>query len=110
MAGRDGKLTFRGKPSGPVDLVVTAQPERPSGRAFADGRDLGADMVLAGMALAFVKYSRDYSDLEAAAIHPKAMPVLLLDEAAAEQWLTGSDAEALLLQRPAPVDALVLLE
>ena len=26
----------------------------------ADGRDLGADMVRAGMAWAFVRYSRDY--------------------------------------------------
>ena len=33
----------------------------------ADGRDLGADMVSAGMALAFVRYSRDYAELEAAA-------------------------------------------
>ena len=33
----------------------------------ADGRDLGADMVAAGMALAFVRYSRDYVEQEAAA-------------------------------------------
>ena len=33
----------------------------------ADGRDLGADMVSAGMALAFIRYSRDYVELEAAA-------------------------------------------
>jgi endonuclease YncB( thermonuclease family) len=33
----------------------------------ADGRDLGADMVRAGMAWAFVRYSRDYVDQEAEA-------------------------------------------
>lgn len=33
----------------------------------ADGRDLGADMVRAGMALAFVRYSRDYVEQEKAA-------------------------------------------
>ena len=33
----------------------------------ADGRDLGAAMVSAGMALAFVRYSRDYVEQEAAA-------------------------------------------
>lgn len=33
----------------------------------ADGRDLGADMVSAGMALAFVRYSRDYVEQEKAA-------------------------------------------
>ena len=30
----------------------------------ANGRDIGADMVLAGMAWAFVRYSRDYVTLE----------------------------------------------
>jgi putative SOS response-associated peptidase YedK len=44
-----------------------------------------------------------------APIHQKAMPVLLLDKAAVEQWLTGSDAEALELQRPAPEDAVLLV-
>jgi putative SOS response-associated peptidase YedK len=44
-----------------------------------------------------------------APIHPKAMPVLLLDKAAVEQWLTGSSEEALALQRPAADDALELL-
>jgi putative SOS response-associated peptidase YedK len=44
-----------------------------------------------------------------APIHPKAMPVLLLDEAAVEQWLTGSSEEALALQKPAPDDAIELL-
>jgi len=44
-----------------------------------------------------------------APIHPKAMPVLLLDQAAVEQWLTGSEAEALALQQPANDDAIELL-
>ena len=39
---------------------------------------------------------------EVAPIHPKAMPVLLLDEAARETWLNGTMDEALALQRPAP--------
>jgi putative SOS response-associated peptidase YedK len=34
-------------------------------------------------------------------IHPKAMPVLLLDQAARETWLRGSVEQALALQRPA---------
>jgi putative SOS response-associated peptidase YedK len=38
-------------------------------------------------------------------VHPKAMPVLLLDEAVREVWLTGSIDEALALQRPAAEDA-----
>lgn len=33
----------------------------------ADGRELGADMVAAGMALAFIRYSRDYVEHEATA-------------------------------------------
>ena len=37
-----------------------------------------------------------------APVHPKAMPVLLLDEAARETWLTGPVEAALALQRPAP--------
>jgi putative SOS response-associated peptidase YedK len=40
-----------------------------------------------------------------APIHPKAMPVLLLDQAARETWMTGSIDEALALQRPAAEDA-----
>lgn len=40
-----------------------------------------------------------------APIHPKAMPVLLLDKAARETWMTGSLEEALALQRPAPENA-----
>ena len=38
-------------------------------------------------------------------VHPVAMPVLLLDKAARETWLTGSVDAALALQRPAPDDA-----
>ena len=45
-----------------------------------------------------------------APIHSKAMPMLLLDKAAIEQWLTGSDPEALELQRPAPDEAIMLIE
>jgi len=37
-----------------------------------------------------------------APIHPKAMPVFLLYEAARETWLNGTMDEALALQRPAP--------
>jgi len=40
------------------------------------------------------------------AIHPKAMPVLLLDEIARETWMRGTAEEALALQRPATVEAL----
>jgi putative SOS response-associated peptidase YedK len=39
---------------------------------------------------------------EVAPIHPKAMPVLLLNEEARETWLNGTADEALRLQRPAP--------
>jgi len=39
---------------------------------------------------------------EVAPVHPKAMPVLLLDQAARETWLTGTIDEALAVQRPAP--------
>ena len=41
-----------------------------------------------------------------APVHPKAMPVLLLDEADRETWLTGSVDAALALQRPAADDVL----
>ena len=41
-----------------------------------------------------------------APVHPKAMPVLLLNEAARETWLAGSAAAALALQRPAANGAL----
>ena len=39
-------------------------------------------------------------------VHEKAMPVILTSEDARETWLTGSTADALALQRPAPDDAL----
>jgi putative SOS response-associated peptidase YedK len=44
-----------------------------------------------------------------APIHPKAMPVLLLDNDAIERWLTAANDDALALQKPAPDGALVLL-
>jgi putative SOS response-associated peptidase YedK len=43
---------------------------------------------------------------QVAPIHPKAMPVILADEAARETWINESMEEALALQRPAPDDAL----
>lgn len=42
-------------------------------------------------------------------IHAKAMPVLLIGQEAIEQWLEGTTAEALELQKPAPDDAVELL-
>ncbi len=39
---------------------------------------------------------------EVGAVHEKAMPVLLLNEADREMWLTGSIEDALKLQKPAP--------
>jgi len=44
-----------------------------------------------------------------AAIHPKAMPVLLLDAAARETWLTESIDVALRIRRPAPDDAVQIV-
>jgi putative SOS response-associated peptidase YedK len=41
-----------------------------------------------------------------APVHPKAMPVLLLNEQDRETWLMGSSEAALVLQSPAPDDAL----
>jgi putative SOS response-associated peptidase YedK len=41
-----------------------------------------------------------------AAIHPKAMPVILTSEEAVEQWLTFPVKEALALQKPLPDGAL----
>jgi putative SOS response-associated peptidase YedK len=46
---------------------------------------------------------------EVAPVHPKAMPVLLLDEAARETWLTAPVEDALKLQRPAPDGALKIV-
>ena len=45
----------------------TDRYRRTIGICRADGRDLGADMVRAGMAWAFVRYSRDYVGQEAEA-------------------------------------------
>jgi putative SOS response-associated peptidase YedK len=39
---------------------------------------------------------------EVGAIHPKAMPVILTTSEEIEQWMTGTVAEALQLQRPLP--------
>ncbi len=36
------------------------------------------------------------------AVHPKAMPVILTNEAEIEQWMTAPAEEALKLQRPLP--------
>jgi putative SOS response-associated peptidase YedK len=44
-----------------------------------------------------------------AAVHSKAMPVILQTEAERERWLTAPTAEALELQRPLPDDALVIV-
>ena len=41
-------------------------------------------------------------------VHAKAMPVVLADEAAWDQWLTGSTEEALELQRPCPAQSLAI--
>jgi len=42
-------------------------------------------------------------------VHPKAMPVILTDRAACEEWLAGGE-ESLRLQRPLADDALARLE
>jgi putative SOS response-associated peptidase YedK len=44
-----------------------------------------------------------------APIHPKAMPVLLLDDVSIRTWLHGSQQEVLALQRPANDDVLIVL-
>ena len=46
---------------------------------------------------------------EVAPVHPKAMPVLLLDREARETWLEGSVEEALALQGPAPDGSLKIV-
>ena len=46
------------------------------------------------------------SNKEVAAIHPKAMPVILTTPEEIEAWLTAPKEEALKLQRPLPHDAL----
>jgi putative SOS response-associated peptidase YedK len=43
---------------------------------------------------------------EVAAIHPKAMPVILTTREDIDLWMTASAEEALMLQRPLPDDAL----
>lgn len=42
-------------------------------------------------------------------LHEKAMPVLIRTKDDAEQWREVPPEEALQLQKPAPVDAIVLL-
>jgi putative SOS response-associated peptidase YedK len=42
-------------------------------------------------------------------VHPKAMPVVLLNEADQETWLTGPLEAALALQRPAANGALKIV-
>jgi putative SOS response-associated peptidase YedK len=46
---------------------------------------------------------------EVAAVHPKAMPVILTREDEVERWLTAPAPEALRLQRPLPDGALTLV-
>ncbi|HUE44938.1 MAG TPA: SOS response-associated peptidase [Aestuariivirgaceae bacterium] len=41
-------------------------------------------------------------------VHAKAMPVVLADEPAWDQWLTGSTEEALELQQPCPAQSLMI--
>ena len=47
---------------------------------------------------------------EVAAIHPKAMPVILTDAGEWEAWLSALWAEAAKLQRPLPDGALVVVD
>ena len=46
---------------------------------------------------------------EVAAVHPKAMPVILRTEAEIETWLTRPVSEALGLQRPLPNGSLTIV-
>jgi putative SOS response-associated peptidase YedK len=46
---------------------------------------------------------------EVGAIHPKAMPVILLDQNEIDTWLTAPPAEALNLQRPLRDDTLTIV-
>jgi putative SOS response-associated peptidase YedK len=47
---------------------------------------------------------------EVGAIHPKAMPVILTDEAEWERWLAAPWVDAKAMQRPLPDGSLVLDE
>jgi len=42
-------------------------------------------------------------------VHPKAMPVILMEQGAMDQWLTAPPREALELQRPLSDDALQIV-
>ena len=46
---------------------------------------------------------------EVAAIHPKAMPVILRTNDEIEKWLTAPQDQALQLQRPLPNGSLVIV-
>ena len=46
---------------------------------------------------------------EVAAIHPKAMPVILIKPEEIETWLTAPTEEALKLQRPLPDSSLKIV-
>jgi endonuclease YncB( thermonuclease family) len=54
------------------ELKDTDRYGRSVGLCRADGRDLGAAMVTAGMAWAFTRYSSDYIDKERAALGARA--------------------------------------
>lgn len=70
MAGQYAAGVLRGLVEGKIVACVPTTIDR-YGRTvalcFADGIDLGAEMVRQGLAWAFVRYSRDYLHLEAAA-------------------------------------------
>ena len=49
------------------------------------------------------------ANAEVAAVHPKAMPVILRTEAEVEAWLTAPTSDALQLQRPLPDGTLTIV-